>query len=358
MNASVLEALLRSRRIVITTHVKPDGDAIGSELALALFLRKLGKRVLILNSDGLPYNLYWLPSSGEVNVFDGGLAQRKAVDEADLLVVVDTNAGERLGRLQPLYQYARTRRVLIDHHTNPERWFDEMWVDDAASSTGEMIYDLICAHDPALIDADIAQALYTAIMTDTGSFRYNSVTPRVHRIVADLMERGDFSPAPIHVALFDTRSREGLRLLGLALETLTICHDGKVGYVVVSQRMVRDAGSSLEETEGFVNYALSIEGVQVGILFSEVESGTKVSFRSKGDTYVNEWARSFGGGGHRNASGAFVRKPLQTVVDAVVAAAPKYVGGPAPEPSDPALTEDDMSYLTALMQLKNQNTSS
>lgn len=346
----MLPRLLRHQRLVLTTHIRPDGDAIGSELALAAFLRKLGKEVTIINSDPPAYNLSWLPGVDDVYVFDGGLAQLQAVADADAIVILDTNALDRLGRFASTVKNAKCQRLLIDHHTNPETWFDFKYVRDTASSTGELVYELISEHDPDLIDADIATALYTAIMTDTGSFRFNSVTPRVHRIVADLLDRGDIRPAPIHTSLFDTRSMEGTRLLGRALETITLTYDGQLAYMVVSQRMVRETQSSLEETEGFVNFALSIEGVKAAVIFSETESGVKMSFRSKGKSHVHEWARAFGGGGHRNASGAYVTRPLDDVLEAVIAAAPRYMDLETNGIADEELSAEDASYLESLMK--------
>ena len=346
----MLPRLLRLERIVLTTHIRPDGDAIGSELGLAGFLRKVGKKVTIINSDPPAYNLSWLPGLDDVHVFDGSLAQLQAVAEADAIVVVDTNALDRLGRFASTVKNARCQRLLIDHHTNPETWFDFTYARDTASSTGELVYELICEHDPNLIDADIATALYTAIMTDTGSFRYNSVTPRVHRIVADLLDRGDIRPAPIHTSVFDTRSMEGTRLLGRALETITLAYDGQLAYMVVSQRMVRETQSSLEDTEGFVNFALSIEGVKAAVIFSETESGVKMSFRSKGKSHVHEWARAFGGGGHRNASGAYVTRPLDEVIESVISVAGRYLDLEMNGTADEELSPEDASYLQSLMK--------
>ena len=353
----VLSLLLEHERFVITTHVRLDGDALGSQLALGRFLQKLGKQVSMINNDAPPYNLSWLPGTDAVEVFDGSMNQRERIDAADVVIVSDTNALERLGRLAAPVQNSSALKVLIDHHPDPESWFTATYARDTASSTGELVHELISAHDPALIDTEIATALYTAIMTDTGSFRYSNVTPAVHRIIADLLERGDIEAAPIHIALFDTRSMAGLRLLGLALESITLCYGGQLGYMVVSQRMVRDAHSGLEETEGFVNYVLSIEDVEAAVIFLETDSGTKISFRSKGNVYVNDWARAFGGGGHRNASGAYVRRPLDVVVDEVIGAAPRFLELKAPRDAkyvaaDEDLSAEDASYLSSLMNLK------
>lgn len=352
---SLLAFVREHDNFVITTHIKPDGDALGSQLALGLFLKKLGKHVSMINSDPPAYNLYWLPDVDQIQVFDGSLDQREQIASADAIFVVDTNALERLGKLGPAVENSTARKILIDHHTHPEKWFDMSYARETASSTGELMYEIVAAHDPDLIDADMATMLYTAIMTDTGSFRFSSVTPQLHRIVAELLERGDIEPAPIHTSLYDTRTVQGLRLLGAALENIQLRYNGQVGYTAITQRMVRDTGSSLEETEGFVNYVLAIETVRAAVIFSELSSGTKVSFRSKGSTYINEWARSFGGGGHRNAAGAFIKRPLESVIREVIDVAPKFIDLEVPEEQEAdALSPEDVLYLSSLLDVKPQ----
>jgi bifunctional oligoribonuclease and PAP phosphatase NrnA len=348
MSQSVIDQLTASRSLVLTTHIGPDGDALGSQLALAAFLRKLGKKVHLINCDAPPYNLGWLPGADDIEVFSGAIDQRKRIDSVDTVVVLDTNAAHRLGRMAKSIQHSQATKVIIDHHTHPEKWFALEMVDETVSSTGELIYDIICSVDPSLIDADIATLLYAAIMTDTGSFRFSNVTPRVHRTIADLLERGKIDPAPIHINIFDTRSRGGLRLLALALDTITLMYGDKVGYMVLTQRMMRETGTTKDEAEGFVNYILSIEGVEAAVLFSESDKGTKMSFRSQGDTYVHQWARQFGGGGHRNASGAFVEGELEQVITQVMAAAPRFIDLPDEEPAH-ELTDEDRALLSSFM---------
>jgi bifunctional oligoribonuclease and PAP phosphatase NrnA len=350
MSVSVLSLLRDNQRFVLCTHQRPDGDALGSQVALGLFLESLGKEVLMINSDPTPYNLVWMPSVDRVQVFDGSVDQIKQIQQAEVIALMDLNALDRLGRLAAPVRASGATKVLIDHHTGPETWFDATYSRESASSTGELVYELIVAIDADRIDAHIATALYTAIVTDTGSFRFSTVTPEVHRIAADILERGDIKPAPIHTAVYDARSMESLRLLGRSLESITLCFEGKVGYMVLSQRMVRETNAGLDEAEGFVNYVLSIEGVEVAVLFSEVESGVKMSYRSKGEYPVNEWARHFGGGGHRNASGAFVRnKGLAEAVDMAMAVAPRFLGLPDPDLADTEeLSEEDASYLDLL----------
>ncbi len=351
----IISLIHTHQNFVITTHLRPDGDAVGSELGLGRLLRKLDKTVSIINSDPLAYNLAWLPGVSEVEVFDGSLSQRERIAGADVIFVVDTNGIERIGKPGMAIRNSPAVKVLIDHHPAPEAWFDVAYRRETASSTGELVYEIIDKIDPGLIDAEIATALYTAIMTDTGSFRYSSVNARVHRIVADLLERGDIQPTPIHTAIFDTRTVEGLRLLSRTLGTLTLRYRGRVGYMVVTQEALRETGADVSETEGFVNYALSIEGVDVALLFTETERGTKVSFRSKGLAFVHEWAQLFGGGGHRNASGAFVRRPLEETIRAVISAAPRFLDlEDETKPERDELSSEDAAYLSSILEMQSK----
>ncbi len=356
MIEDVLPLLLEKKRFVITTHVRPDGDAIGSQLALGQFLRKLGKQVAMINNDAPPDNLAWLPGADAIEIFNSSVAHHEHIGEADVIVVVDTNALNRVGKkLARPVKNSGALKVLIDHHTEPETWFDHTYICDTASSTGELIYELITAHDADLIDPSMAQALYAAILTDTGSFRYSSVTPAVHRIVADLLERGSVEPAAVYAALYEMRSPQWVRLLSQVLDTLTLRFDGVLSYLIIARRVLEDTGGTTEDTEGFVSYGLAIEGVRVALIFTETLRGTKVSFRSKGDLHVHEWARAFGGGGHRNASGAFIRRPLEAVIDAVMASAPRYLGLSDAEPgNDGVLSPEDADYLSTLLDMKSQ----
>lgn len=354
MIQDILGLIEKHGRFFISTHIRPDGDAVGSELALAHFLKRLGKEVAVINSDPPPMNMDWLPGVEMIQVFDGSLEQREAVNDAEVLFILDTNAMDRLGKLVGPVRNSDGVKALIDHHTHPEAWFDVMFERETASATGELVYEIIAAYDPEMIDATIAMSLYAAIVTDTGSFRYSNVTPALHRAVADILERGDVNPAPIHTAVYDTRSPESLQLLGRVLETITLRFNGEVAYMVITPRMLRETGASSEDTEGFVNYALSIEGVRVAMMFLETEKGTKISFRSKADAHVNEWARAFGGGGHKNASGAYLREPLDEAVEQVVGAAPRFLAVKPEDGSDVSLSDEDATYLSTLMELKSQ----
>ena len=350
--AAVRDALLGADRVVIATHLRPDGDALGTEIAIARALMGLGKTVTILNSDPPPRNLDWLAEEqpkGLVQTYESGdLSQATAVAEADVLLVVDTNAGHRLGAVEAVFRQAGKPILLLDHHPDPEGWFDVACVRTEAAAAAEIAYDLIAGHDPALIDRAIATALYVGIMTDTGSFRYGATTPRTHAIVSDVLDRGDLRSEPIHIALFDGRSREGLALLSASLATIQTHYEGRFATMFVTGEMIRQTGAFFDETEGLINYALSLDGVVAAAIFLDVVSGVKVSFRSKGDCPINGWAAQFGGGGHANASGAFIKNgQLQRVMKDVVDAAPSHVaaGDLAEAEADDDLSDADLDLL-------------
>lgn len=351
---AILPLVHDHERFLIATHLRPDGDALGSQLALGRFLDTLGKSVTLLNSDRPSYLLDWMPGADDVQVFEGTFEQHKAIAEAEVAFLLDTNAEDRLGTVGSKVRSSGATTVLVDHHMDPETWFDVSFVDDQAAAAAVLVYDIIDAIDPNQIDAEIATALYTGIMTDTGSFRFNSVTPDLHRIIADILERGSIHPAPIHEQMFDRKSMPALRLLGRMLNRIRLRHHDQVAYSVVTQRMVEDTGASWDDKQGFVNYVLSIDGVKAALLFSETNDGAKISFRSEARTHVDDWARSFGGGGHRNASGAYVRRPsFEQAIEDVVEAAPQFIELDDPHATEDGLSSEDESYLKALMDARS-----
>ena len=349
--AAIRDALVAADRVVITTHLRPDGDAIGTEIAVARALQALGKTVTILNTDRVPRNLDWLAEeqpAGLIHVYESGdLGQAQAVAQADALLVVDANAAHRLGPVGDVFRTSGRPVLLMDHHPDPEMWFDAACVRTDTASAAEIAYELIAGIEPGLVDRAVATALYVGIMTDTGSFRYSATTPRTHAIVADILERGDIKPEPIHIALYDGRSREGLALLSASLATITTHYEGRLATMFVTQEMLRQSGAFFDETEGLINYGLSLDGVLAAVIFLELSAGVKLSFRSKGDCPINAWATRFGGGGHANASGAFVKDgQLARTIKDVVDSAPLHIAAAdVPEADDGDLSEADLALL-------------
>jgi phosphoesterase RecJ-like protein len=312
----VIDAMLDARHVVLTTHENSDGDGLGSEVALACILKKLGKEVSIFNPTEIPPNYLFLRESHEIRVFND--RDEESIQElflADLLVLVDANLHDRMGCLWPHVQFARELGklgiVCIDHHLDPEDFADVTVCETYASSTGELVYDLILSMEKTirqpLFSPDVASALYVAVMTDTGSFRFPKTTPYVYRIAAHLVEEGA-DPNLVYDRVYNSLTVEALKLLGISLSSITILEDGLISWLFISKDMLRATGSKLFDTDLIIRYLLSVPSVRVAVLLVEMHDGrTKVSFRSRGRIYVNQLARKYGGGGHMNAAGALLQ---------------------------------------------------
>jgi len=327
MKSSYLEiiGLLKNhRRIVLTTHVNPDGDALGSEIALCAVLRQMGKDVAVLNHSATPSNYLWLDPAGIITTFVPE-QHRDLLLNAELIIILDTNQPDRLRSLEPFVRESRAVKIVIDHHLEPSDFGQHYLIDEESTSTGELIYKLLQAMDGIEFSAEIATALYTAIMTDTGSFRFPRTDAETHRITAHLLESGA-DPTRIYVNVYEQWSPNRMRLLGEVLDSMKTAYDGKLAYVVCTQKMFRDTGTTEVETDNFTTYPMSIAGVVIGILFNELKKGVKISFRSKGTIPVNQLAKEVGGNGHLNAAGArLFDVSLQDAVNDVTARAEKYL---------------------------------
>jgi phosphoesterase RecJ-like protein len=218
-------------------------------------------------------------------------------------------------------------KICIDHHQNPENFVQHFFIETQYSSTGEIIYDFLKETGLAKIDKSVAEPLYAAIMTDTGSFRFERTTPKLHRVIADLLETG-VSPNYIYDQIYDQSNFGKIKLLGEALSSLQITGGGRIAYMSIDQAALLKTGAEEADVDGFVNYCLSIRGVQVGLLFFEVQDGFKISFRSKGTIPVNKLAQEFGGGGHINASGArMFNANMSEYIPLILKSAEKYLDG-------------------------------
>jgi len=294
MIRQIAEIIQKGRTFLVTSHVRLDGDAVGSELALYEALKSLGKEAVVYNQDRTPQMYAFLPDAGVI------VNRLGPLNGFDAVFVLDCSEIERMGEEAP--RIAGIRRIVnIDHHISNDRYGHLTLTDPEASSTGEMIFRLIDGMEIELT-RDMAVNLYTAILTDTGAFRYSNTGPRTFAVAGRLLEKGA-DPAWIAQMVYETFPAVKIRLLGRALSTLEFDWQGRIGAVTVSKKMLEDAGAQWEHTEGFVEYPRSIEGVQVAAFFSEISEGLyKVSLRSKGRFSVEEVARKFGGGGHINAA--------------------------------------------------------
>lgn len=322
---SGLKAIIaENNSFVISTHVNPDADAIGSEMALYFILDRLGKRVSVINHSETPDFLKFMDDKSLIKKYDSN-EHNKIIDEADVIILVDLNHLNRVVSMEEKLRGSNKIKVCIDHHVDPENFTEYLYVHEDYSSTGEIIYYFIKAANLGEIDYNIALQLYAAIMTDTGSFRFNRTTPKIHNIIADLLEKG-VDPQKVYSNIFEMGSLGKVKLLGRALNSMQVNENEKVAYMIVTQKGIEETGCSEADVDGFVNYCLKISSVKIGLLFIELKNGMKVSFRSKGDIPVNKLAAEFGGGGHLNASGTrLFDTDFNEYINKVVKAADKYI---------------------------------
>ncbi|NTV01202.1 MAG: bifunctional oligoribonuclease/PAP phosphatase NrnA [Chlorobiaceae bacterium] len=312
----VITEMLQAETILLTTHENSDGDGLGCEIALAIALKALGKEVLICNPTDVPANYRFFKEFYDIRVFkDNDEELIQDICMSDLLVVLDANHHDRTGKLWPHIEFARElgklRIVCIDHHLEPRDFADVMVCENYASSTGELICDLIgelsTRTGMELFTPDSASALYAAIMTDTGSFRFPKTTPYVYRLAGLLVEKGA-NPEMVYDRIYNSLSPEGLKLLGLSLASIKILDNGLVSWLFISREMLEETGSKLFDTDIVIRYLLSVPTVRVAVLIVEMQDGrAKVSFRSRGKIPVNQLAGQYGGGGHMNAAGCLMQ---------------------------------------------------
>lgn len=303
---------------LITTHVNPDGDALGSEMALKTFLEDLDKDVIVVNSNPTPQNLMFLDPEREIKVFPYDV-EKNFLDGIEALFIVDVNNSEHLGNLgRPLENCAHPR-VCIDHHEGAEEHFADIFVNDtSAAATGLLIYELIKSMNGD-VSRVIADAVYAALITDTGTFRFSNTDRRAFTAAAELCERG-VKPYEMHRLVFASKTWGAGKLLGPVLGTVETASDGRLAWIRVTQKMMEDAGAVYDDTDGFVDLVRAIRGVELVLFFKEIQGGDiKVSLRSNGRVDAFRIAESFGGGGHKMASGMKVKGPMDAAIEKVVA---------------------------------------
>jgi phosphoesterase RecJ-like protein len=309
-----------AHRVVIVTHVNPDGDAVGSALGTWNWLQSRGMECAVLLPNAAASNLQWMPGAEHMITYSSRYDQ--LITEADLILILDLNALQRLGELGAQIAQSTATLVNIDHHTYPQDFAHLALIDTEACSTCSLVAEIILAIDgDNAITQEVATCLYTGIMTDTGSFRFFRTTAEVFRLAALLISKGA-DPVRTYEEVINQSSFGRTRLLGIGLASMEIHADGQLCTMNVRRRDLLETGCNVDDVEGFVHHTLSIAGVRAGILFVEVDGEIKCSFRSKGDTGVRDLAAKFGGGGHVHAAGARIRhKSFEEAVPMVTAAA-------------------------------------
>jgi bifunctional oligoribonuclease and PAP phosphatase NrnA len=324
------KALINSpRRVVITTHPNPDADALGSSLGLAGYLKKKGHQVAVITPTDYPRFLQWMQGNDEVLVYTEGKEARsnQLIREADLIFCLDFPSLSRIEVLGEIIRQSPAPKVLIDHHLAPEHFAEfELW-DTQAAATAQLIYELIAEllDDHAYLDVPIGECLYAGIMTDTASFRHPNTTKKVHLISADLIDIG-VATNKVQRLVYDNNTELRLRFLGFSLyEKLVVLREYRTAFFAISADELKRFNSQSGDTEGLVNYGLSIEGIVMAAIIIDRTEVIRLSFRSVGDFSVNEFARNhFEGGGHKNAAGGKSSLTLEETVEKFVSLLPQY----------------------------------
>ncbi|WP_026952942.1 DHH family phosphoesterase [Algoriphagus mannitolivorans] len=318
--ATFQKELSSPKKIFITTHVKPDADALGSSLGMANYLLKKGHEVTVVTPSDYPSFLNWMKGNEEVLDFTKPEDQKLAIKklkQADMIFCLDFSVLNRVNELGEMIRESNAYIVNIDHHQDPEEFSNFKFWSTQAAATCELVYDLIVQlGDRELIDKDIAECLYAGIMTDTGGFRHPNTTKNVHLVVAELIDLGA-NVSQIANWIYDSNSVNRLKFIGFAItRRLVVREDLHTAYFVISKKDLKKYQSRTGDTEGLVNYALSLDGIKLAALFSEREDGIKISFRSSTEVAVNKFAASyFNGGGHKNAAGGKSAQSLKDTVE-------------------------------------------
>jgi phosphoesterase RecJ-like protein len=318
----------QTRKVVIVTHHKPDADALGSSLGLAGYLKKKGHSVTVITPSDYPEFLHWMPGHKEVLALEKGNEPviSENIKTAEIIFCLDFSALNRIQDLTEVVRNAPGKKVMIDHHLQPEDFAEFVKWDVQAASTAELVYNLICdLGDEQLIDADIADCLYAGLMTDTGGFRHSNTRYEEFQVASELVRLGA-NPTKVSKLIYDTNSLERLRLMGFVLgEKLKVLPAYNTAYMTLSAEELKRFGSQTGDTEGFVNYGLSIKDIKLSVMIHERKDSVKLSLRSLGNFSVNEMARKhFEGGGHRNASGGSSALTLDQTVQKFLSILPEY----------------------------------
>ena len=316
-----VEIVRANRRFLLTTHVRPDGDALGSELAMAAVLESLGKDVLVCNAFAVPPTLRFLDPGGKLKQLGVDIPASQ-LDDCEALIVLDTSAWAQLGEMSDVVKRTKAVKVVIDHHVSGDDLGAEEFKNSEAEATGRLVIDAADALGVP-VGREIAVPAFVALTTDTGWFRFSSTTPDTLRLAARLVEAGA-SPDQLYKELYEDDTHARLRLIGHALANSQLDLDGRLIYTWLTQSTFADSGALPSDSEDIINMTLSVGGTQAAVIFVEQPTGGfKISFRSRCDVDCSKLAERFGGGGHKKAAGAFLNEPLDSAREKVLKAVRK-----------------------------------
>jgi phosphoesterase RecJ-like protein len=301
------EIIKNNSTFVLTTHVNPDGDGIGSVLTMYRILKAYNKEVSIINISETPHYLRFLDRDSVIEQFDAQIHPEKLAS-CDVFMALDFNTVDRMGKMAPVFSSIKGKKVCIDHHQNPQQVFDVYVCSIEYCATGHILYDYISKSNIVPFTNEYAEPLYAAVMTDTGSFRFERTTPEVHLMAAQCLEQG-VNPTEVYRAIYDQNPFGKMTLLGQALSGIELYGDaGEIAVMTVTQNQLAESGMREDDTDGFINICMSVGCVKMGLKFLELKQGFKISLRSKGEIPVHAFASQYGGGGHKNAAGIRFRE--------------------------------------------------
>jgi bifunctional oligoribonuclease and PAP phosphatase NrnA len=322
-----IKILLAARKnIVIVTHKNPDGDAMGSSLGLYHYLLRKKHNVRVVTPNGYPTFLQWLPGDDRViEYLENPEEAESRIKKAEIIFCLDFNSLKRIGDVGDLVKKAKAIKILIDHHPQPEKFANYLLHDRKSSSTAQLVFDfIVLLGDNKLINKKSANCLYTGIMTDSLNFRVGTTSAHTHHIAAQLIEAGAQNTIA-YANVFDTNSEDRVRMLGYALQKMKVFKEFNAAYISLSSTELKKFNFKKGDTEGLVNYPLSIDGIHFSAFFIESKDEIRISFRSKGNFDVNKFARkNFNGGGHTNAAGGEAQSTLDAALLKFVSLLPEY----------------------------------
>ena len=322
MNGSEIDKIKRflseKRKIVIIPHKNPDGDAIGSSTALKYYLDNFNHNVDIISPNQFPEFLKWMDPNNIIKIFDEDEKYSQKIIDAELIFTLDFNNLVRISGMKEYVEKSNAKIIMIDHHEEPSNYADFIYSEPKMSSTCEMIYHFIeKMGDVDKIDKNISRSLYAGIMTDTGSFKFPSTTELTHLVISNLLKTG-ISHSDIHNHIYDNNKFERVQLLSFALSKIKIIENLNTCYISLSQKELNKFNYEKGDTEGIVNYGLSIKNIKFAVIFMENSNDNviRISLRSRGDFDVNQFSKNiFGVGGHKNAAGAISKKSLDNTIN-------------------------------------------
>lgn len=324
MLKNILDLIRNHDKFVITSHINPDGDSIGSEIALYKYLSKLGKTVNVINYSKTPDNYLFLDRNSIIQQFDEN-RHKLSISSAELIFILDTNEYSRLRTMAPYVKESKAKKICIDHHLGESNGFDYYISDTNSPATGEILFKMFELNGGKHMDEEIAIPLYTAIMTDTGSFRFPRTDSETHQITAKLIELGA-DPVNIFSEVYDKAPLGRIKLLSRFLSNIQTAHNDKLAYSHIYLKDFQETGTNVFDTEGFSHHLMSISSVEIGVILTQTQKGVKISFRSKGEIYVNKFAKEFKGGGHMNAAGAWIENgDMHKLTEEIISESDKYL---------------------------------